>query len=143
MVREFTREEDCRVLLVLDPHISSAPGTVEAAPQIPSSDIERFERAVTLCAAIAWHFFERNAEMQFRSAEFETPLAAADKNIFAVLRHLALAQPLPPDPEHKLLGDLAASPDLFKVIVTSQQRGSIPATLWHSSYVVFLDDLSD
>ena len=24
MVREFTREEDCRVLLVLDPHISSA-----------------------------------------------------------------------------------------------------------------------
>jgi len=142
MVREFTREEDCRVLLVLDPHISSAPAAVGAAPQIPSSDIERFERAVTLCAAIAWHFFERNAEMQFRSAEFETPLAAADKNIFAVLRHLAMAQPLPPDPEHRLLGDLAASPDLFKVIVTSQQRGSIPATLWHSSYVVFLDDLS-
>jgi hypothetical protein len=28
------------------------------------------------------------------------------------------------------------------VIVTSQPRGSIPATLWHSSYVVFLDDLS-
>jgi len=141
MVREFTREEDCRVLLVLDPHISSAPGTVVAVPQIPSSDIERFERAVTLCAAIAWHFFERNAEMQFRSAEFETPLAAADENIFVVLRHLALAKPLPPDPEHRLLGDLAASPDLFKVIVTSQRRGSIPATLWHSSYVVFLDDL--
>jgi hypothetical protein len=40
-----------------------------------------------------------------------------------------------------LLSDLAASPDLFKVIVTGQSRGSIPATLWHSSYVVFLDDL--
>jgi len=141
LVREFTREEDCRVLLVLDQHTFSASAAGGAAPQIPSSDIERFERAVTLCAAIAWHFFERNAEMQFRSAEFETPLAAADENIFAVLRHLALAKPLPLDPEHRLLGDLAASPDLFKVIVTSQQRGSIPATLWHSSYVVFLDDL--
>jgi hypothetical protein len=39
-----------------------------------------------------------------------------------------------------LLADLAASPDLFKVIVTSQPHGSIPGTLWHSSYVVFLDD---
>jgi len=141
MVREFTREEDCRVLLVLDPHISPTPAAGGAAPQIPASASDRFERAVTLCAAIAWHFFERNAEMQFRSAEFETPLAAAEENIFVVLRHLALAKPLPPDPEHRLLGDLAASPDLFKVIVTSQQRGSIPATLWHSSYVVFLDDL--
>ena len=52
-----------------------------------------------------------------------------------------LAQSLPPDPQHTLLADLAASPDLFKVIVTSQPRGSIPASLWHSSYVVFLEDL--
>ena len=80
--------------------------------------------------------------MQFRSAGVETPLATADANIFAVLRHLALAQPLPPDPKHALLANLAASPDLFKVIVTSQQRGSIPATLWYSSYVVFLEDLN-
>jgi hypothetical protein len=71
----------------------------------------------------------------------ETPLAPADENIFSILRHLALAQPLPPDPEHALLSDLAASPDLFKVIVTSQPRGSIPASLWNSSYVVFLEDL--
>src|SRR5947207_15503884 len=141
MVREFTREEDCQGRLVQDPHISSAPAAVGAA-QITSSDIERFERAVTLCAAIAWHFYERNAEMQFRSAGVETPLATADANIFAVLRHLALAQPLPPDPKHALLANLAASPDLFKVIVTSQQRGSIPATLWYSSYVVFLEDLN-
>jgi uncharacterized protein (DUF58 family) len=139
MVREFTREEDCRVLLVLDPHVA----TSDAAPGTKASSraSERFERAVTLCAAIAWHFFERNAELQFRSAAFETPLAAAEENIFAILRYLALVQALPPDPQHALLTDLAASPDLFKVIVTSQPRGSIPASLWHSSYVIFLDDL--
>jgi uncharacterized protein (DUF58 family) len=139
MVREFTREEDCRVLLVLDPHISTHRATQGVTP--PASAPERFERAVTLCAAIAWHFFERNAQLQFRTAGLETPLASAEENIFAILRHLAQAQPLPPDPQHLLLSDLAASPDLFKVIVTSQPRGSIPASLWHSSYVVFLEDL--
>jgi len=136
MVREFTREDETRILLVLDPHTFSAVS--DEAPRVAA---DRFERAVTLCAGIAWHFFERNAQLQFRSAGLETALAAAEDNIFAILRHLALAQPLPPDPQHGLLGDLAASPDLFKVIVTSQPRGSIPATLWHSSYVVFLEDL--
>jgi uncharacterized protein (DUF58 family) len=139
MVREFTREDDCRVLLVLDLHVS---GVTSGPHTTPSAKVyERFERAVNLCASIAWYFFERNAQMQFRSAGLETTLAAAEDNIFAILRHLALAKPLPLDPQHELLGNLAASPDLFKVIVTSQPRGSIPATLWHSSYVVFLEDL--
>jgi uncharacterized protein (DUF58 family) len=139
MVREFTREDDCRVLLVLDPHTSS-PNAAEGGAALAGA-AERFERAVALCAGIAWHFFERNAHLQFRSAGMETSLAPAEENIFAVLRHLALARPLPADPQHRLLSDLAASPDLFKVIVTSQARGSIPANLWHSSYVVFLEDL--
>src|SRR5450755_359620 len=139
MAREFTREDDCRVLLVLDPHISSVL-KAESTPTAQTAS-ERFERAVTLCASIAWHFFERNAQLQFRSAALETPLATAEENIFTILRYLALAQPLHVDPRHELLSDLAASPDLFKVIVTSQPRGSIPSTLWHSSYVVFLEDL--
>ena len=139
MVREFTREEDCRVLLVLDPHITSVlkPGSKPTT----QTAAERFERAITLCAALTWHFYERNAMMQFRSAGVETRLAPAEETVFAILKHLALAQPLPPDPEHKLIMDLAASPELFKIIVTSQPRGSIPASIWHSSYVVFLDDL--
>jgi uncharacterized protein (DUF58 family) len=136
MVREFTREDDTRVLLVLDPHISTP-----ASGEMPQVSAERFERAVTLCAGIAWYFFERNALLQFRSASVETPLAPAEETIFAILRHLALAEPLPPDPQHLLLTNLAASPELFKIIVTSQPRGSIPATLWHTSYVVFLEDL--
>jgi uncharacterized protein (DUF58 family) len=139
MVREFTREDDCRVLLVLDPHVSDPITGLNAAQSADAS--ERFERAVTLCASVAWHFFERNAQLQFRSAGLETSMAPAEENIFSILRHLSLAQPLAPDPKHELLNDLAASPGLFKVIVTSQPRGSIPATLWHSSYVVFLDDL--
>ena len=138
MVREFTREEDARVLLVLDPHISeaSSPGAGSA-----QEAAERFDRAVTLCASIAWHFFERNALLQFRSAGVDTALAPAEETIYAILHHLALVQPLPPDVQHVLLTNLAASPELFKIIVTSQPRGSIPANLWHTSYVVFLEDL--
>jgi len=136
MVREFTREDETRILLVLDPHIFSA-----ATDEAPRAAAERFERAVTLCAGIAWHFFERNTQLQFRSAGMETPLAPAEQTIFAILRHLAMAQPLPADPDHALLTNLAASPELFKIIVTSQPRGSIPASLWHTSYVVFLEEL--
>ncbi|HEV1995329.1 MAG TPA: hypothetical protein VGR03_13450, partial [Candidatus Acidoferrum sp.] len=58
----------------------------------------------------------------------------------AVLEQLAIAQPLPADPQQSLMADLAASPDLFKIIVTSQPHGSVPASVWSSSYVVFLDD---
>lgn len=143
MVREFAREDDCRVLLVLDPHLAARPASISAAdisPSVSSTASERFERCVTICASLAWHFYERNSQLQYRSVNIETPLAAADEIIFAILRHLALVQPLPADPKQALMADLAASPDLFKIIVTSQPHGSIPASVWSSSYVVFLDD---
>lgn len=140
MVREFTREDDCRVLLVLDPHASSPAANSNAAATEKTN--ERFDRAATLCAGLAWHFYERNAQLQFRTAGVNTALAPTEDIIFSVLRHLALAQPLPPDPKHALLSALAAEPELFKIIVTSQPRGSIPTAVWHSSYVIFLDDLT-
>ena len=138
MVREFTREEEGRVLLVLDPY---SPASEKASGNASSAQInERFERAVTLCANLAWHFYQSNSFLQFRSAEIETSLAPAEENIFKILRHLALAQPLPFDPDQKLISELAASPDLFKIIVTSQPRGFFPHAVWSSSYIVFLDE---
>lgn len=134
-VREFTREEDCRVLLVFDPHLTRGA-------KIPSGGKleESFERAVTLCAGIAWHFFERNAQLQFRSVEIETALLPAEETIFEILRFLATVEPLAYDARQSMIQELASAPELFKIIITSQPRGSVPASLWHSSYVVFLDD---
>jgi uncharacterized protein (DUF58 family) len=140
MVREFAREDDCRVLLVLDPYVSVTQSQLTASAQLEAAN--RFDRAVTLCAGLAWHFYERNAFLQFRSVGVETSLAPADEVIFTILRHLALAKPFNDDPRRVELSDLAADPDLFKVIVTSQPRGSIPDTLWHTSYVIFLEDLA-
>ena len=70
----------------------------------------------------------------------EILLAPADQIIFPILEHLAVAQPLPPDPQQSLMADLATSPELFKIIVTTQPHGSVPASVWSSSYVVFLDE---
>jgi uncharacterized protein (DUF58 family) len=134
MVREFTREDDCRVNLILDPHIPAS---------VAEKDAEgRFEKAVTMCAALAWHFYERNAILQFRTAGFETPLVEAEEVIFDILRHLATAKSQPPDPKHTLLSDLAGAPDIFRVIVTSESRGSIPSSIWNQSWVIFLEDLT-
>jgi uncharacterized protein (DUF58 family) len=138
MIREFAREDDCRILLVLDPHLSANESA--GSQREAGATNERFERAVTICASLAWHFYESKSLLQFRGATMETPLAPAEEIIFFVLRYLALEQPLPPDSRQSLMADLAASPDLFKIIVTSQPRGSIPAAVWSSSYVVFLDD---
>jgi uncharacterized protein (DUF58 family) len=137
MVREFAREDDRRVLLVLDPYSASVKNNTKAEAE------ERFERAVNLCAGIAWHFYERNAQLEFRGAGIETRLAPAEENIFAILRYLAVAEPEKPGAESPLLEELAAAPELFKLIVTSRQRGTIPADLWHSSYVVFLESLEE
>ena len=135
---EFTREDDCRILLVLDPHLS-AEDSSQLKPGATATN-PRFERAVNICASLAWHFYENNSLLQFRSAGVETPLAPADQAIFPILQHLAVARSLPPDPSQSLMADLATSPELFKIIVTGRPHGSVPGPVWSSSYVVFLDD---
>jgi len=137
MVREFAREDDRRVLLVLDPYSGGADDASGEKAE------ERFERAVNLCAGVAWHFYERNAQLEFRGAGIETRLAPAEENIFAILRYLAVTEVEKAGAESPLLQELAASPDLFKLIVTSRPRGTIAADLWHSSYVVFLESLEE
>jgi uncharacterized protein (DUF58 family) len=140
MVREFAREDDRRVLLVLDPYSGDSRGADRNSGETAE---ERFERAVSLCAGIAWHFYQRNAQLEFRGAGIETRLAPAEENIFTILRYLAVAEAEKPGTESSLLQELAASPDLFKLIVTSRPRGTIAADLWHSSYVVFLESLEE
>jgi len=136
MVREFTREEDCRVLLVFDAH--SLAGQAQAS----AADKDRFERAVALCAAIAWSFYERDGHLEFRSPAGDVAPSPSSQNIFAVLRLLALAQPLAPDPQNDLLPRLVAEPETVRILVTSRSHGSIPPEVWNTSYIVFAGDLS-
>jgi len=137
-VREFAREDERRVMLVFDPYIH--PGAVGEPPGKDASTEEQFERAVTLCACLAWHFHEVDAEMQYRTERLSTPMTAASEIIYDVLRDLAFAQ-MKISPESKLLHAVSEEKDVFKIIVTSQPRGSIPTDLWTSSYFVFMQSL--
>jgi uncharacterized protein (DUF58 family) len=135
MVREFSRDDDCRVLLVLD-------ACNPAAFKSSAKDRGIFERAVSLCAAIAWNFSEREALLEFRSGSTNVPLLPASENIFAILRHLALVQPENEGSSNSLLATLASRSDSFRVVVTSQSRGGIPTEAWNTSYLVFAEDFA-
>ena len=78
--------------------------------------------------------------LAFRSGEFETPMGPASESIYAILRHLAAAAPLPVRSGRSFLDELAAEPDIFKIILTRRPRGAIPTSLWSSSYILFLGE---
>ncbi len=129
-VREFTREDERRVMLVLDTF--REPGVGE----------EQFEGAVKLCACLAWHFHEIDSVIEFRSPSVVTSLAPAGEIIYDVMRHLAFAQQVPQSAAHgEFISALAQESHIYKIIITSQPRGSIPTSLWTSSYFIFTQGL--
>jgi uncharacterized protein (DUF58 family) len=132
-VKEFAREDERRVMLVFDPYVSPQAATAQAA--------EQFERAVTLCAGLAWHFSEINSVMEFRSAGFATPLMGASEIIYDILRYLAGVTPLKQQPGKNFLDSLCDSPDIFKIVLTSHPRGTIPSHLWNTAYFLFVPSL--
>jgi uncharacterized protein (DUF58 family) len=125
-VREFAREDERRVLIALD---------------TATAITDKFERAVSFCACLAWHFYELESVIGFRTPQAEAQLAPAADNVYDVLRQLAAIEPAASKPTHDFLNELAAEPDVFKIVLTSRPRGSIPTSLWTSSYIVFFDSL--
>jgi uncharacterized protein (DUF58 family) len=155
MVREFAREDERRVMLVLDPFIGPPPrsgsddaGTASVtAPALSVSDLaaashtQLFERAVSMAACIAWHFNEINSVLQFRTNRFSTPMAPAEEIIYDALRELATIQPDQSKIGGEFLDQLASDHEIFKIIITARPQNSIPTALWSSSYFLFLNSL--
>ncbi len=141
-VREFTREDERRVTLVFDTRL----------PAVDDQILARFEKTVTFCACLGWHFYEINAQMRFISENLETPIGSAGEVIYPMLESLALVQPAlasglatpnaaPTVSGRDFLDALSSAPGTFNIILTFRPRGSIPASLWSSSYVLFGDSL--
>jgi len=130
-VREFTREDERRLLLVFDPRL----------PSNDSSLLAKFEKAVTFCACLAWHFYEIDAQMQFLTEGFETPMSRSQDIIYPTLETLAVIEPTTAASTPGLLTKIASAPQAFKIIITAQPHGSIPTSLWSSSYLIFMDSL--
>ncbi|MFZ0961291.1 MAG: DUF58 domain-containing protein [Terriglobia bacterium] len=132
-VREFTREDERRLVLVFD---SSLPSANEKT-------LAQFEKGVNFCACLAWHFYEIDAQMQFLADGFETLMAPAAEIIYPVLEALAQVEPQagPAAPVADLEARIASAARGFHIIITSRPRGSIPTHLWANSYMVFMDSL--
>jgi uncharacterized protein (DUF58 family) len=132
-VREFTREDECRLRLVFDNRIP------DSRPQT----LERFEKAVTLCACLAWYFYETVAAMGFVTEGFEVPLSPAGQVLYPVLEKLALIQPALTHggPPGTLFADSSRGEQSFQIIVTHQPPESFPAEQRPSSYFVLMDSL--
>jgi uncharacterized protein (DUF58 family) len=139
MVREFAREDERRVMLVLDPFIG--PPRADLGELAAAEHTERFERAVSMAACIAWHFHEIRSVMQFRTDKFSTPMAPAGEIIYDMLRELALIQPDATTAGGAFLDELGADREIFKIILTARAQRTIPTALWSSSYLVFIDRL--
>jgi uncharacterized protein (DUF58 family) len=145
MVREFAREDERRVMLVLDPFVGPANADPGASASSPSHSVlaqqDRFERAVNMAACIAWHFHESHAVLQFRTNHFATPMAPASEIIYDALRELARIEPDSSALGGAFLDDLASDREIFKIILTARPQRTIPTALWSSSYFLFLDRL--
>jgi uncharacterized protein (DUF58 family) len=155
MVREFAREDERRVMLVLDPFVGSLAGQSESASFVSSATPAakkpgasaksnpsgQFERAVALAACIAWHFGDLNSVMEFRTDRFSTPMAPAREIVYDALRELAVIQPDSSTLGGAFLDELAADREIFKIILTARPQGTIPTLLWTSSYFLFINQL--
>lgn len=124
MTREFTREDERRISIVLDDNYD---------PQLPDFDA-RFERAVELAASLAGYFTNQGAEIRLLTPEHQTPFSMGQDHMFKMLRILALTEPCRSEDsregEAKSLDELIdVSNKDFKIVITGA------ALKYHSSGV--------
>jgi uncharacterized protein (DUF58 family) len=121
-MREFCREDERRLRLVFD---NCEPGRITPA---------QYEYGVSLAATLAVHFAEENVELSFAGSAYGGGLYLPD-----FLRYLALIHPTE-NPE-SVLEFLPVSSD-YNVIVTARTPGTLPSSLWFTSYVIYMQQMN-
>jgi uncharacterized protein (DUF58 family) len=101
MVKEYTREDERRISIVLDDYWDK---------KMPDFE-ERFERAVELAASLADHFTKQGSEIRLLTPEHQTGYDTGQDHLFKMLRILALIEPhrdenREPDKEVKSVDEL-------------------------------------
>lgn len=117
-VREYSREDERRLRVVFD---NPEPGRVTSTA---------YERAVSLAATLACHFNTENVELSFAGSEYGGGMHLED-----FLRYLAVVQPA--KSADSVLDTLPVSSD-FNVIITARTPGTLPSSLWFTSYVIYM-----
>lgn len=134
-VREFTREDDRRVVLIFDARL----------PEVNDRTPAQFEKAVNLCACLAWHFCEVETQMQFITNGFETAMASARDVVYPALESLALIEPKversPAGAPPPSLIPQSIRTNGFHIIISCLPPGSISVLPPGPSHTVYMDSL--
>jgi len=117
-VREFAREDERRLRLVFD---NPAPGALPP---------HAYERMVSLATSLAWRLTHEHVFLSFVSQEYE-----GTGDVFGFLQSMAT---IVPKSGPSLLETLRGSTD-YSVVFTAEKRGTIPASMWATSYFVFAE----
>ena len=130
-VREFAREDERKLCIVFD------------NPETGLIPEDAYEKAVELTASLAWQFSSQNAEVSF-----VIPGRPRTRDLHEFLRWLALIEPVRANAQTRgdrigqvsdPLSELSrGSSDEYNIVVTARARGTVPTSLWSSSYFVFV-----
>jgi uncharacterized protein (DUF58 family) len=139
IVREFSAEDERRITIALDTRRSSHEGEAEFT--------ERFERGVTLAASLVAHFVEERAEVRLVLGAEEGRYGVGREHLYDCLRRLALVVPrdAPEERARDATGREMADPSApavadgnYCILLTTAAPGSIPSSVWRTSYVKYL-----
>jgi uncharacterized protein (DUF58 family) len=141
VVRETVREEDFHLSIFFDPRRPDG----EASEQFA----ERFERGVEMAASLAKHFIGEGADVELVTPSTRIDPDAGPGHLYRLLAVLAAVEPTLPgdEAEGRVSWDLIdilpglADEHRFKVLFTSAPKGTIPAAIWRSAHVVYVEDL--
>src|SRR6185369_7808964 len=129
-VREFTSEDERRITIVLD-------------TRLPNELSDRFERGVVQAASLIKHFIDERAEVRLVLGRDVGPFGSGTEHLYRCLRRLALVTPQDGnDAEIDSALRAAVTRDVvehdYVILLTAASPGSIPASIWRSSHVIYL-----
>ena len=144
MAREYAREEESEFCLILDTAIHH---------EWPENS-RQFEKAVSMAAGLAAHFAREGAEFAYLTPHEYVPRGTGIEHLYRILRLMAVVQceaartgvgadisrdfseGVEEDQLRRILSE-----KVFKILLTSRQRGILPAPVWRSSHVIYFDEL--
>jgi uncharacterized protein (DUF58 family) len=128
--REFSREDERRIRLILDHRL----------PSFSAVNLERFERAVRLCASFAWHFAALGAFLECAVGNQEIAAGFGEPTAFEILEALATveAQLDSEAGSRSWLGQNGSGPAAWNIILASDPGNtSTDRNFNHSTLIPF------
>jgi uncharacterized protein (DUF58 family) len=138
-VREFTAEDERRISITLDTRM----------PNQSSDDFaRRFEMGVVQAASLLKHFIDERAEVRLVLGDEVGPFGSGAEHLYRCLRRLALVTAVNQDQHESEAQKIASEITVninrglvgqdYAILLTAASPGSIPATVWRTSHVIYL-----